>query len=262
MPRSGDGPNVVLLHGLIRTGRSMTTLGKALSEAGYRVCNVTYPSRHHSIDVLASQYVAPSIAQCFPENKAPIAFVTHSMGGIIVRQLAAQHAIPSLGRVVMLGPPNAGSELVDEFGDWWLFRAINGPAALELGTATDSTPRRLGPATFEVGIIAGTRSRNPVWSRFFDERNDGKVSVASAALVGMKDFLEIDENHTFIMRNREAIDQTLRFLKEGTFARNPGVTPSSVVAERQAPVVVAPQEHVPATVRPATHAVTAAAPAS
>ena len=222
IPRPGDGPRVVLLHGLIRTGRSMSSMGEALSKAGYRVCNVSYPSRDHSIEVLAADYVAPAISRCFPDTRAPVNFVTHSMGGIIVRQLAALHAIPSFGRVVMLGPPNAGSELVDEFHSWWLFRAINGPAGAELGTSADSTPRRLGPAFFEVGIIAGDRSWNWLLSRFFTGRNDGKVSVASAALEGMKDFLVINADHTFMVRNREAISQTIRFLRDGAFAHSRG----------------------------------------
>jgi len=227
MPQPGSGPPVVLLHGLIRTGRSMSTIGEALSAAGYRVCNVSYPSRHHSIEVLAAEYVAPAVSRCFPDSSAPVDFVTHSMGGIIVRQLAALHAVPSFGRVVMLGPPNGGSELVDEFGNWWLFRAINGPAGGELGTAASSTPRRLGPAGFEVGIIAGDRSWNWLLSRFFPGRNDGKVSVARAALEGMKDFVVINADHTFMVRNREVISQTLRFLRNGAFAHRPAGSPAS-----------------------------------
>lgn len=227
IPRSGDGPNVVLLHGLIRSGRSMTSIGEALSDAGYRVCNVSYPSTDHSIEILASDHVAPAVSRCFPDSRVPVDFVTHSMGGIIVRQLAATRAIPNLGRVVMLGPPNSGSELVDEFGSWWLFRKINGPAGQELGTSSASTPRRLGPANFEVGIIAGDRSWNWLLSRYFPDRNDGKVSVASAALAGMKDFLVINANHTFIVRNSEAISQTLRFLKDGVFAHAAAGRPAS-----------------------------------
>ena len=118
-------------------------------------------------------------------------------------------------------------ELVDEFGNWWLVRKINGPAGQELGTSPDSIPRRLGPATFEVGIIAGDRSWNWLFSRHLPDRDDGKVSVASAALAGMKDFLVIDANHTFMVRNDEAISQTLRFLKDGTFAHAAAGRPNS-----------------------------------
>lgn len=215
------GRPVVLLHGLLRSSSSMSRLEKVLSAQGYRVCNVSYPSRHHSIEVLASDYVAPAVRRCFPDETAPISFVTHSMGGIVVRQLAATKALPAIGRVVMLAPPNQGSELVDKFGDWWLFRRINGPAGEELGTRPDSVPRRLGPASFEVGILMGNQTFSPLMSVFLPDRDDGKVTVKNARLDGMKDFLVIPATHTFIMRNATAIAQTLHFLASGQFVRNP-----------------------------------------
>jgi len=211
---------VVLLHGLLRSSSSMDTLAETLGEEGFRVCNVDYPSRHHPIKVLAAEYVAPAVERCFPGETGPVDFVTHSMGGIVVRQLAAQGLLPAIGRVVMLGPPNGGSELVDEFADWRLFRSINGPAGAELGTTPDSTARRLGPATFEVGIIAGSRSLNLVLSSFLPGRDDGKVSVKNAALEGMKDFVVVPATHTFMMRNGEVIEQALRFLRQGSFAHS------------------------------------------
>lgn len=224
--RLGSGPPVVLLHGLTRSPASMMTMAKALTAAGFRVCNVGYPSRSHSIEVLAAEYVAPAVAACFPGEKAPVDFVTHSMGGIIVRQLAATHAVPSFGRVVMMGPPNGGSELVDELGKLWLVRMVNGPAGAELGTSAESLPRKLGPATFELGIVAGNRSWNWLYARFFHGANDGKVSVASAGLEGMKDFIIVAATHTYMMRNREVIRQTLEFLRNGAFA--PGVAAAAL----------------------------------
>jgi triacylglycerol lipase len=221
LPVPSEGRRVVLLHGLIRSSRSMSVMAEALRGEGYEVCNVAYPSRHHTIEVLAADYVLPEVKRCFPEAGA-IDFVTHSMGGIIVRQMAATGALPSIGRVVMLGPPNGGSELVDELGDLWLFGAINGPAGRELGTSADALPKRLGPATFEVGIIAGDRSFNWLLSRQLPGADDGKVSVASAALAGMKDFVVIDVNHTFMMRDRQSIAQTIRFLSKGAFEKHAG----------------------------------------
>src|SRR5262249_13624832 len=140
-----------------------------------------------------------------------------SMGGIVVRQLAATHAISSIGRVVMLGPPNAGSEIVDRLGNLWLFRVLNGPAGGELGTSAASLPRRLGPATFEVCILSGDRPRNWFFAPYLPGANDGKVTVASAELEGMKDFRVIAANHTFMPRDREAIRQTIAFLEHGAF---------------------------------------------
>src|SRR5205085_738991 len=198
---SQAGPQVVLLHGLLTSSSSMSRLATSLTERGFAVCNISYPSRTYPIEVLAHDYVAPAIERCFPGSTAPIDFVTHSMGGIVVRQLASTHAVPSFGRVVMLAPPNHGSELVDEFGSWWLFKRINGPAGNELGTTAASVPMKLGPAPFEVGIITGDRTTNLVLSAFIPGRNDGKVSVASAKLDGMKDFLVTPVSHTFIMRD-------------------------------------------------------------
>lgn len=219
---TGNGRPVVLLHGLLRTSSSMSRMEKALKADGYRVCNVSYPSREHSIEVLAADFVAPAVRRCFPGENAPVSFVTHSMGGIVVRQLAREKAVPAIGRVVMLAPPNHGSELVDDFGHWWIFRRINGPAGNELGTRPDSVPVRLGPADFEVGILMGNRTMNPLMSAFLPDRDDGKVTVKSARLDGMKDFLVIPATHMFIMRDREAIAQTRHFLDTGRFDRSTG----------------------------------------
>jgi len=224
---SGGGEPVVLLHGLLRSSSSMSRLAESLTAEGFRVCNVSYPSRHHPIEVLASDYVAPEIERCFPGSAEPIHFVTHSMGGIVVRQLAKSRAVASIGRVVMLAPPNHGSELVDEFGHWWLFKRINGPAGNELGTSADSIPARLGPAPFEVGIITGDRTISLLMSAFLPGANDGKVSVASARLDGMKDFLVIPATHTFIMRDAAAIRQVIAFLERGAFERSSAARPGA-----------------------------------
>lgn len=216
---TGSGEPVVLLHGLLRSSSSMSRLEKSLAAEGFRVCNVSYPSRHFTIEVLAADYVAPAIRECFPGSSTPVHFVTHSMGGIVVRQLAKSGAFPAIGRVVMLAPPNHGSELVDEFGHWWLFKRINGPAGNELGTSADAIPARLGPAPFEVGIITGDRTISLLMSAFLPGANDGKVSVASARLEGMKDFLVIPATHTFIMRDSVAIRQAITFLERGAFER-------------------------------------------
>lgn len=189
----------------------------ALGEAGYRVCNIAYPTREHSVSALASRFVAHSIAQCVPDASEPVNVVTHSLGGIVVRELARSGLVGTFGRVVMLGSPNRGSEVVDVLGDGYLFNAINGPAGAELGTSPDSTPNRLGPATFQVGVIAGDRSINWINSLMIPGPDDGKVSVKNAKLDGMKDFIVVHAAHPFLMTNDEVIRQTLRFLDSGCF---------------------------------------------
>jgi triacylglycerol lipase len=190
---------------------------RALERNGYRVCNVSYPSRKHAIEVLTAQFVAPAIRACLSSETQSAHFVTHSMGGIIVRQLARSATDLRIGRVVMLSPPNHGSEVVDKLGDLSLFRAINGPAGLQLATGEDSAPRSLGSASFDVGIITGSRTINPFLSWLIPGADDGKVSIESAKLEGMADFCVIRASHPLIMRNKSAIQQTLTFLAEGRF---------------------------------------------
>jgi pimeloyl-ACP methyl ester carboxylesterase len=213
---------VILLHGLCRTSRSMLPMHRALAQAGYNVLNVDYPSRSASIETLGETAVAKAVGDCERAGAVKIDFVTHSLGGILVRSYLARHAIAALGRVVMLAPPNQGSEVVDKLGALWLFKKINGPAGDELGTGPDSTPNKLGPANFCTGIIAGNRSINWINSLMISGANDGKVSVERTKLDGMAGHIVIPATHPFIMRNRTAIRQTLSFLKSGRFDASSG----------------------------------------
>ena len=216
-PTFGAQEELILLHGLCRTSRSMVKMESALSEAGYKVRNVDYPSRTASVQKLADDAIGKAVGDCQQDGATKIDFVTHSLGGILVRSYLARHAIPSLGRVVMLAPPNRGSEVVDKLGWLFLFKWINGPAGNELGTDKNSTPNKLGPANFPVGIIAGDRSINWINSLLIPGRDDGKVSVERTRLAGMTDHLVVHAAHPFIMRNGEAIRQTIQFLRTGSF---------------------------------------------
>ena len=215
-----DGPaagQAVLLHGLGRSSRSMDRVAEALHIAGYAVCNVDYPSRDHLIAELVSEHVLPAIHTCGLDVGAPVDFVTHSMGGIIVREIAAGAAIPNIGRVVMLAPPNQGSEIVDVLGDNWLFEFVNGPAGRQLGTEAESKPNSLGAPKFELGIITGNSSINPLLSNIIPGDDDGKVAVQRAKVAGMQDFLILPVSHPFIMRDHVVIRQSLYFLANGKF---------------------------------------------
>jgi pimeloyl-ACP methyl ester carboxylesterase len=217
LPAFSAPEEVILLHGLCRTSRSMAKMERALTGAGYQVKNVDYPSRTASVQQLADDAIGNAVADCRRDGAVRIDFVTHSLGGILVRSYLARHSIPSLGRVVMLAPPNQGSEVVDRLGRLFLFKWINGPAGSELGTGANSTPNRLGPATFPVGIIAGDRSINWINSLLIPGRDDGKVSVERTRLAGMSGHIVIHAAHPFVMRNHEAIRQTIQFLRTGGF---------------------------------------------
>ncbi len=213
------GEFVVLLHGLARTRRSMQAMAQALLEQGYRVVNTAYPSRHQTIDELAARVIPRAMFECQRQGATRIHFVTHSLGGILVRRYFNRQTDNYLGRVVMLGPPNQGSEAVDRLRDLPGFGLLNGPAGRQLGTGADSVPRSLGPVTFELGVIAGTHGINPWLARLIPGDNDGKVSVESTRVAGMTDFIQLPCSHTFMMKSPRVIQQTIFFLKNGMFDR-------------------------------------------
>ena len=208
---------VILLHGLARTDRSFSKLAGTLTKNNYHTINASYPSTKHSIEKLADDTTSMAISQC--PRDAKINFVTHSMGGILVRQYLSTNEMPSLGRVIMLGPPNKGSQVVDTLKDMPGFKLINGPAGMQLGTDYLSVPNKLGAANFDVGIIAGTRSINLILSTLLPSPNDGKVSVENTKLEGMSDHISLPVTHPFMMSNNEVITQVLHYLTYGSFNR-------------------------------------------
>lgn len=211
---------VVLLHGLARSSSSMLLMEWRLKREGYDVVNVDYPSTANSIETLASSVVPQSLYAC--REAAKVHFVTHSMGGILLRYYmkTASRRPARLGRTVMLGPPNQGSPVVDQMTVLPGFELWNGPAGLQLGTGEDSLPRRLGPVDFELGVIAGSQSISPLLSSFMDGPNDGKVPVTSTAVKGMRDHIVMPVTHTFMMNNPKVQDQVVAFLKTGRFQRD------------------------------------------
>ncbi len=212
---AAEEETVILLHGLGRTDRSMRSLEKRLSKAGFRVQNLRYPSTELSPSEL-TVFLDGELATCC-NSAARIHFVTHSMGGVLVRAYLAEHRPPNLGRVVMLAPPNHGSEFVDALGDSKLFRSVFGPTATELGTDENSLPNRLPRPWFELGIIAGTKSVNPLGAFVVPGESDGAVSVESARLAGMEDFVAVPTSHTFIVRSKQVAEYVIRFLRTGRF---------------------------------------------
>lgn len=209
---------VILLHGLARTSRSMRAMAKHLKSNGYITCNINYPSRKFPPDVLAKTAVQSGLQQCARETggrEHTVHFVTHSMGGILVRYYLKHTPLKNLGKVVMLAPPNHGSELIDRWKNYTWFKLMNGPAGCSLGTGRDDLPRRLGPASYPVGVIAGNHSCDPLCSLYIPRPNDGKVSVTSARLEGMADFATVPFGHTFIMQQATVMDLVTSFLKTG-----------------------------------------------
>ena len=210
---------VILLHGLMRTPSSMERLAEALQEEGFLVVNQGYPSRSLTIQELSHLAIERDLQACREAGAYRVHFVTHSLGGILVRHYLSENPIPELGRIVMLAPPNQGSTLGDLVEAFPELEDIIGPAGFQLGTDEDSVPLMLGPATYEVGIITGDHTINPIMSAWLGAPNDGKVTVESARLQGMKDFLVVPVSHPFIMRTDYVIGQTIYFLYFGKFVK-------------------------------------------
>jgi triacylglycerol lipase len=206
---------VVLLHGLARSSGSMKKMKEALSREGYQVLNIDYQSTKYDIPGLAETVRKEIVSKTSGAEK--VHFITHSMGGIIVRYIQKNDPLPNIGRVVMLSPPNHGSEVVDSLKDVWPFGLINGPAGKQLGTEKSSMPQTLGPVNFETGIISGDRSINWINSIMIPGTDDGKVSVESARVDGMKDFLIVHCSHPFIMKDKDVILRCIYFLRNGHF---------------------------------------------
>ena len=213
---------VVLLHGIAMPAASMHRLARTLAAAGYRVINLPYASRALTLEQLARDYLPAQLRARGADTAPRLHFVAHSMGGIVVRLYLQEHPPANLGRVVLLGPPNAGSAVADKLSLHAFWRWLVGPNLSRLGTATaDAVAPKLAPPDYELGIIAGRTSINPLFSHWQPGENDGVVGVASARLAGARDFLVVPYSHTMMLWRAPVAAQVLAFLRTGRFTPPP-----------------------------------------
>ena len=208
---------VVLLHGIAGFALVLKSMEWRLEEEGYFVANVTYPSLTESIETLAVEAVEEGLELCAAQGLSRIHFVTHSMGGILVRQYLSEREIDGLERVVMLAPPNQGSQFADYVGETPLKRVYEPDVLPQLGTGEESIPRRLKAPAFEFGVIAGTRNLRKFLPGTPSGPGDGVVTVEETKAPGMKDFVSVPVTHTSIVWNDEVQRQTAHFLRNGQF---------------------------------------------
>lgn len=217
---AATGPDgVVLLHGILRRAASMKLLEEALAAEGCRVLNLDYPSRHQGLSEIVAGLQAP-IEAFAAELGGNLHFVTHSMGGLVARACLTRFRPERLGRVVMLAPPNEGSEIADLLQRNWFYRSAFGPAGGELATRrSEELCGLLGAVDYPLGVIAGDRSLYIFASLVLPGPNDGRVSVERTRVAGMSDHIVLHTSHPLIMRDPEALAQTIHFLRNGRFRR-------------------------------------------
>ena len=215
-PTPDSAETVMVLHGLGRTPRSMALIAYRLKQAGYQVVTFAYPSTSEPIEVLVDS-LGSALNECCSSDPNGVHFVTHSLGGVLVRSYLSDRPAAHMGRVVMLSPPSQGSEIIDAFADSPVLQSFLGPSGSQLGTDSTGIATKLGPVTFSLGIITGDRSLNPIGSWLIPGPDDGKVGVERARVEGAADFLVLPATHTFIMNRRDVADETVYFLQHGRF---------------------------------------------
>jgi len=216
-PEGKSRGTVIVLHGIARTSASMGDVARYLQQAGYLVHNLDYASTDLSVHVIADAVYAD--VKALVSDNEPLYFVTYSMGGIVLRAIMAEYSFPSVQRVVMIAPPNQGSEVADFVQDNTLYQWIYGPAGQQLGVAKGKAIHKKLPPSLDVelGIIAGDRSVDPISSAIIPGKDDGKVAIDRTRIKGMKDHITVHASHLFIIKNKEAMRQAVYFLEHGGF---------------------------------------------
>lgn len=209
---------VVLLHGVGMGGWTMAPLARALEAAGYRTVNLTYPSRTLELERIAGEWLPARLREAGADRAPRVHFVAHSMGSLVTRLYLRDHRPVHLGRVVMLGPPNHGSVAADRAQRNGILRWLVGVNLPRLGTGPAGVASRLPPVDYEVGVIAGTERLNPLFAADLTGEHDGVVTITSARVEGMRDFLIVPHSHTGMLWRAAVQAQVVAFVRDGRFA--------------------------------------------
>ena len=202
-----------MLRGLVHSASCLWIAEQFFIARDYEVYRIDHPSIEKDLDQLAEQIRHESQTLC----RSDPSFLTYSMGGTVLRVIKSTHPDFAVARVVMLGPPNHGLEIVDEWGDWKLFVLLNGPAVARLGR--DGIVTELPNVEFDLGIIAESRSLNPYYSHLITGPDDGKVSIEATKVAGMQDHIVLPVTHTIMTNSGEVLNQSLHFFQNGYFRK-------------------------------------------
>lgn len=207
-----SGKAVILIHGIIRSSKSLDWLHKPLEKDGYTVIRFDYPSTRVTIEESAAHL--NSVIRSLKDIEE-INFIVHSMGGLVVRASLAKHTDKRIKRMVMVGVPNLGAKMANQFKSLGLFKAIMGPAGQQLISGPDAPVSKLPTPQFEFAIVAGARGTENGFNPLIPGDDDGTVSVASTRLPGAADFMTVPVLHSFLMLSERASNGAMHFIKTG-----------------------------------------------
>lgn len=214
--KNGANEVVFVLHGFGDNKAGIWPLASRLEDAGFTVYRIGYTSIGRTPEEIQRDVYEQIQAKLKTESRT-VHFVGHSFGGLLIRSFLSNHSVRTLGRVVLIGTPNKGTALVDMYHDsWWM--KILGKTAMSLGTDSASLPNSLSDPYYPVGVIAGL-SDGLFATHILSDPNDNVVPVESASLNGMADMIVIRSSHAMLRFDREVSDQTITFLRSGSFAR-------------------------------------------
>ena len=214
--RQVDGDEVVVLvHGFSKHAQSMEPIGDYLAQYGYRFISVDYPSG----EVNASEALAlihTQLAGCCDQARR-IHFVGHSIGGLLIRAYLAEYQVDQLGNVVLIATPNAGSEFVEAMNRMPGYAEATGPLLQQMVPGEQGIPAQLPLPDYPVGVIAGSRTHNPLSWLLLPGDDDGAVSVSSTRMEGMQDFLVVPANHHWLRHDQRVLEEVLHFIQYDHF---------------------------------------------
>lgn len=231
-----EGEPVVVLHGILRNNKATYKIAKRISDAGYDVYNFSYPSRDYTLEELAD-YIDERIRENGLYEREQVNIVAHSLGGLIVRSYLNLKPMDNVGRVVMICTPNQGSQIADGVKNSGIFKKIFGRAGQQLITDQNGMSCLSGIVYYDLGIIAGTKSFNPIFSSLLPGKDDGVVSVENTKLEGMKDHITIPSLHGGALKRKDTAAQTIYFLQNGKFKhKKPNILKRKLLEDYEEPL--------------------------
>ncbi|MDY0315302.1 MAG: putative lipase [Bacteroidales bacterium] len=218
LPASFATHKVYLLHGYGSPKTIMNKIKKDLEKSDFIVENYAYPAFYVDLDSLGKNLYLDILE----DNYDSVSFVTHSMGGLVVRNMlkysGTDLSFPKIFRIVMIAPPNRGADIADFFKNTKLIKKMLGPNVEKMTTDSTSYANQLPiPINTELGIIVGESKYKAGYNWFIGRKNDGLLIPERVFLGNEKDVAICNYSHLGVVKNKKPRKLVLEFLKHGNF---------------------------------------------